>query len=98
MSDVTFIPNPFLEQQWTASHEAESMLSGVGARIAESARFMAPRLTGALAVSIRVDMTTDGEDRAVEILADVPYAGYVEFGTSDTPAQPFLRPALDEVI
>ena len=27
--------------------------------------------------------------------AGTPYAPYVEFGTEDTPAQPFMRPALD---
>jgi len=30
-----------------------------------------------------------------EIRSDLPYAYHVEFGTSDTPAQPFIRPAID---
>lgn len=30
-----------------------------------------------------------------EIRSDLPYACHVEFGTSDTPARPFIRPAID---
>lgn len=55
---------------------------------ADRMRQMAPSRTGALKGSIR---STDGD-----IVAEAPYAAYVEFGTSDTPSQPFFRPALHE--
>jgi len=60
----------------------------VAADAAERMQQMAPSRTGALKRSIR---THDGE-----IDVEAPYAAYVEFGTSDTPSQPFFRPALHE--
>jgi len=35
-------------------------------------------------------------DAYVEIYSDVSYAAYVEYGTSDMPPQPFLRPAMHQ--
>ncbi len=31
------------------------------------------------------------------VTSDVEYAGFVEYGTSDTAAQPYMRPAADTV-
>lgn len=56
--------------------------------IAEDARRYAPVATGELVSSIRVNKS----EGTVEATAN--HAVYVELGTSDTPAQPFLRPAL----
>jgi HK97 gp10 family phage protein len=47
----------------------------------------APELTGHLKASI----TENGG----EVIADTDYAGYVEYGTRRSKAQPFLRPAKD---
>lgn len=55
----------------------------------DAARSLAPRLTGALADSI--DVEGGGLERVVS--AGVPYAGYVEYGTSDTAPQPYMGPA-----
>lgn len=52
---------------------------------ADSARSYAPVLTGALRTSIEVDKDGYG--------SDLDYAGFVEFGTSDTPPQPFMEPS-----
>jgi len=52
------------------------------------------RMPGSLKKSIRYRVTKKG---SVQVLAgnrDVYYARFVEFGTSKTIAQPFLRPAL----
>jgi HK97 gp10 family phage protein len=71
--------------------EAERRAAAVWAQEAAS---RAPKDTGALAASVHVE----GEN---EVVADAvneqgtPYGAYVEFGTSDTPAQPFFRPAED---
>ena len=46
----------------------------------------APRRTGRLAASVFYDDT--------EIHIGVDYWGYVEFGTSRTPPQPFVRPTV----
>lgn len=73
-----------------ASAEAETQR--VGSLVERSARQKAPKLTGTLAASIGSHRIRDG----VEITVDADYGGYVEYGTSDTPSQPFLRPALNE--
>lgn len=38
------------------------------------------------------------EDFAVRIGTNVDYARFQEFGTEDQPAQPFLRPAVDDAL
>ena len=57
--------------------------------IAADARARAPVATGFLRDSIEV--TEEG----VEVMAD--YGLFVEYGTSDTVAQPFIRPAADTI-
>jgi HK97 gp10 family phage protein len=52
---------------------------------AEAARSYAPVQTGALRDSIQVD--EDGYS------SELSYAGFVEFGTSDTAPQPFIEPS-----
>lgn len=61
----------------------------LGQEVALDAEQRAPVDTGALQDSISY---ADGA-----VTADVPYAPFVEYGTSDTPAQPFMRPAADTV-
>lgn len=60
--------------------------------IRAAAEKKAPRDTGFLAESI----VAEQEGPEVLIGPQAPYGLYVEMGTSKTPAQPFLRPALDE--
>ncbi len=76
----------------TIEKAAEVEVQRVGREAAVGARRKAPVLTGTLAGSITARPIKDG----VEIVATAPYAPYVEYGTSDTPSQPFLRPALNE--
>jgi len=52
----------------------------------------APKRTGTLAASIHVRDTSDG----AEVVVEADYGAYVEYGTSDTPSQPFLLPAVQE--
>lgn len=97
MADVTFIPNPLLQAEWEHSPLALALVKMIGEKVASEAERIAPKDTGALASSIHVDLEfSDGHPGAV-IVADVPYAAFVELGTYDTPAQPFLRPAIEEV-
>lgn len=69
-----------------ASEEAAEEV--VGVEVAETAKTLAPVDTGALRDSI----VQVPEGVAVE----APYAVFVEYGTSDSSAQPFVRPAIDE--
>jgi len=75
-----------------ASEKAVDAGAEVGAQaVLNVAEATVPVDTGTLRDSLHVDQDTDG----VLVGSDVPYAVFVEYGTSDTPSQPFLRPALD---
>lgn len=62
--------------------------------IAADARGLAPYKTGNLRNHIDVRQTRRG---ALVGVTGVPYAPFVEYGTSRMPAQPFLRPAVAAV-
>lgn len=68
---------------------AQAGASKAAQEIAETARSMAPVATGALRDSIAVN--PEG------VYIGAPYAVFVEYGTSRSPAQPYVRPAMDEV-
>lgn len=60
------------------------------------AKRLCPVDTGRLRASITNALEKDTEGLSAVIGTNVDYAVPVEFGTSRTPAQPFLRPALVE--
>ena len=66
---------------------------------AEHIASLAPVKTGALRDSIAArPIDSPGEVVTVGIgpSREIFYAGFVEFGTARTPAQPFMRPGFDE--
>ena len=70
-------------------------------RVAERARELVPVRTGHLMASIRADLG-DAEDSSeafppVTVIADTPYASFVEFGTSSMEPEPFMQPAVEEI-
>jgi HK97 gp10 family phage protein len=95
--NVSFIPNPLLGEEWEHSPLALALVRSIGEKVRTEAERLAPTDTGALAASIHVEVESQDGHPGVVIIADVPYAAFVELGTSDTPAQPFLRPAIEEV-
>ena len=66
-----------------------------GSRLQQSAQGKAPVDTGTLKRSITLEITDAG--MTAESEATVHYAGYVEYGTRFMNAQPYMRPALEEV-
>lgn len=63
--------------------------------IADLARQLAPEKTGALKRSIEV---VDGPHAlARRVVASADYAVFVEFGTRDSEAQPFMTPARQNI-
>lgn len=66
----------------------------VGRAIRDEAEAAAPRLSGVLAAGFVLEV--DGLSATVS--NDAPYADEVEYGTSDTPAQPSLGPAFENHI
>jgi len=84
-----------LEQDVTKA-AAGALKEGAEA-VAEAARDRVRAQTdgsGELEDSIRVVPSVDG--LSVRVEATAPHASYVEYGTVDQPAQPFLTPAVEE--
>lgn len=94
---VQFIPNPLLDKEWEASPLAHALVARIGEGVRERAENLAPKDTGALAASLHVEAESSDGHPGVVVIADVPYAAFVELGTIDTPAQPFLRPAIEQI-
>jgi HK97 gp10 family phage protein len=85
----------------TRTVEVKKQVRAVANEIRDDARRRAPRRTGALRRSIRVDNVLDEQGAVVYRVGwDKRIAWYgplVEFGTEKTRAQPHLRPAADAV-
>jgi HK97 gp10 family phage protein len=69
---------------------AESWQDEWSNKVADEMRRNAPVATGTLKASIQV--VSDG------VAVTAPYAAFVEYGTSDTPPQPFTGPAVNRLI
>lgn len=95
---VTFIPNPMLMMEWNMSMDASAMMLDLADRIMVLASINAPKLTGTLSRSIEAELAEESGKLVALIGSNLRYAGFVEFGTSKMDAQPYLRPALDEVV
>lgn len=89
-SSVVFVPG----WQTHLVTPLEVMMDSLGSAIAADAARLAPVLSGATRDSIEHHATVVDGLPAQEIAAHTDYAGYVEMGTSKTPAQPFIKPAL----
>jgi len=75
----------------------ERDLTVLGLRVQNRARELCPVDTGRLRSSIQTSgLQRDGRGAYIKVGTNVFYAGFVEFGTSRMPAQPYLRPALLE--
>jgi len=81
--------------------KVQQVLKNGAIRLSETARELAPVRTGHLMASIHAELGESMEGLAafdpVQVVADTPYASFVEFGTSKMEAQPFLGPAAEQV-
>lgn len=68
-------------------------LMAVGIQACNYAELLCPVNTGRLRASIIYGV--DESEMCAEIGTNVEYASYVEYGTSKTPAQPFIKPAVN---
>lgn len=78
----------------TARQAARAAASETALAVAETARQLAPRQTGALRESITVECTDTGEGGEARVLAGAPHAAAVELGLGGRKPSPFLYPAL----
>lgn len=86
----------------TQAPAVKKQVRAVANEIRKEARRRAPKKTRALARGIQVENVYDRETGLVEFhvgwnKGSAWYGLLVELGTEDTPAQPHLRPAADEV-
>lgn len=94
--------NPRVLIALTQTREVQQQTRAVAREIQRRARRMAPRRTGALRRSIRVERERDPATKAIEFWVGWDkriawYGALVELGTEDTRARPHLRPAADEI-
>jgi HK97 gp10 family phage protein len=85
----------------TRTPEVKAQVRAVANSIRDDARSRAPRHTGALRRSIKVDNVLDDQGRVVYRVGwdkRIAYYGpMVEGGTNDTRARPHLKPAAEAV-
>lgn len=72
----------------------ERKVFALALKVQRNARLACPVDTGRLRASISVTEGRDGRGYFVDIGTNVDYAAFVEYGTSVSAAQPFLRPGL----
>lgn len=97
-SNTTFIPTPGLDGILARSELMHREMEEVGTTIATVAKELVPKDTHATEESIEGGAVLEGSGWTARASAGTEYAPYVEFETEDTPAQPFMRPALDAAI
>jgi HK97 gp10 family phage protein len=91
------VPNPRFPSEAAHLPTLGVALERKAETLADAAKDRAPVLTGALRDSIEASLDHDAEGFFGVVIAQVPYAGFVEFGTSRQRPQPFLREALESV-
>lgn len=89
----TFIPNPLIGVEIEASGMLLLPLDSTAETIADRARNLAPVDTGTYRNSIQADSGMENGKSVGQVSSDVPYAAFIEFGTSDTPTFAVLRRA-----
>lgn len=75
--------------------DIREQLHEIGEDAKANAKRMAPVDTGALRNSIDYEVT---EDSRLYLYSQVDYGAYVELGTRRSPAQPHLRPGLEQAV
>lgn len=75
---------------------AKTVVKSTGEMTVQIARDLVPVDTGHLLSTITLDIDSDGLGFYAYALAD--YAGYVEYGTSRMPPQPYMNPAFDRAV
>ncbi|HML56575.1 MAG TPA: HK97 gp10 family phage protein [Solidesulfovibrio magneticus] len=74
----------------------EAMEAELQEEVLPEAQALVPVRTGKLKASIAAGTERDGIVITGYVEAGVKYAPYVEFGTKDRAAKPFLRPAVEK--
>ena len=95
---TTFIPVPGLDGILARSELMHAEMAEIAETIVTVAKELVPKDTHATEESIEGGAVLEGSGWTARASAGTPYAPYVEYSTEDTPAQPFMRPALDAAV
>lgn len=84
-----------------ATDELRQTIWAFASEMQGDARARAPKDTGTLAANIQARFSRDGLEARVGVITKAAkrkayYAGFVEFGTRNMPARPWLVPALEQ--
>lgn len=89
---ITFNGNQFLAE---ISQRIDQSANEIGKKVVQVAQTYAPIKTGFLRSSI--SYAYDNQSHAISFIVAAPYGIFVEYGTRNTHAHPYLRPALNTV-
>jgi HK97 gp10 family phage protein len=87
MSEVDRLANDLAVAPAKVAAKTPAVEHRTAEAVAHDAEILSPKLTGYLSQNIEV--------HGSQAIAMARYSGYVEWGTSDTAPQPFMRPAAD---
>ena len=88
-----------LELNDAAKQKLNKELKKQGLKILRRSKKLAPVDTGRLRTSIALETVENMNGLiSIKIGSNVTYAEKVEFGTVKQPSQPFLRPAIDQIV
>lgn len=86
-----FVPNPAGLRELNRSREMQAAMAREAEEVADAARALAPQDEGDYVASIGVEVTADAQGVKAQAVATDWKAGFIEFGTVDTPTFAPLR-------
>lgn len=93
--DRTAFDNKIRTVRILVNDEIKRVVTETADRVVTESKKIVPVDTGRLRDSIHSKVMDEGF--TAHVIADTPYAAYVEFGTSRMSAQPYLTPSLELV-
>jgi HK97 gp10 family phage protein len=96
--DIRIFPNQLAELLNDEQQVVGKHLYKLGISSERTAKVLVPVRTGRLRSSITTALRKDSRGLYAEIGSNVHYARWVEEGTRHQRPQPYLRPAVDEVL
>ena len=97
MPRTVFVPNPTFAGDYYQSGEALELVDSIGGEVADRAAELARKRLEIMADSISHSTGVEDGRATARVRVEDFKGGWWEFGTSRFPADPFLRPAAEQV-
>lgn len=95
---VRFELDPRFEENFLRDVELRSLIDDLTGKVAGRSRQLVAGSSHRIAENIETDTTLGPGGWVGRVIADIFWGGFVEFGTSQHPARPYLRPALESEV